>query len=107
MDSDQNQKFTFFRLCVILILSEKNTIFAAVKLKPIIMKKVMAIFGAALLLAGVATSCNKKCECKTYVAGVVTTTTEMELDKGKKCSDYTTIITEDPKTGYECKSKLF
>ena len=28
------------------------------------MKKVMAIFGAALLLAGVATSCNKKCECK-------------------------------------------
>lgn len=71
------------------------------------MKKVMAIFGAALLLAGVATSCNKKCECKTYVAGVVTTTTEMELDKGKKCSDYSAIITEDPKTGVECKSKLF
>jgi hypothetical protein len=71
------------------------------------MKKVMAIFGAALLLAGVATSCNKKCECKTYVAGVVTTTAEMELDKGKKCSDYTAIITEDPKTGVECKSKLF
>ena len=71
------------------------------------MKKVMAIFGAALLLAGVATSCNNKCECKTYVAGVVTGTTEMELDKGKKCADYTTIITEDPKTGYECKSKLF
>ena len=44
----------------------------------------MAIFAATLLLAGVATSCNKKCECKTYVAGVVTTTTEMELDKGKK-----------------------
>ena len=71
------------------------------------MKKVMAIFGAALLLAGVATSCNKKCECKTYVAGVVTATTEMELDKGKSCSDYTTIVTEDPNTGYECKSKLF
>lgn len=71
------------------------------------MKKVMAIFGAALLLAGVATSCNKKCECKTYVAGAVTITNEIELDKGKKCSDYNAIITEDPKTGVECKSKLF
>ena len=71
------------------------------------MKKVMAIFGAALLLAGVATSCNKKCECKTYVAGVVTTTNEIEVESGKKCADYTGIITEDPKTGVECKSKLF
>ena len=88
-------------------MSEKNSIFAAVKLKPILMKKVMAIFGAALLLAGVATSCNKKCECKTYALGVVTTTSVIELDKGKKCSDYNTIVTEDPKTGVECKSKLF
>ncbi len=71
------------------------------------MKKVMAIFGAALLLAGVATSCNKKCECKTYAAGVVVTTSEVELDKGQKCADLTTIVTEDPKTGVECKSKMF
>ena len=67
----------------------------------------MAIFGAALLVAGVATSCNKKCECKTYVAGVVATTTEIELDKDEKCSDYTGIISQDPKTGVECKSKVF
>ena len=68
------------------------------------MKKVMAIFGAALLLAGVATSCNKKCECKTYVAGVVTGTTEMELDKGKKCADYTTVVeVNDKKNGVECR----
>ena len=71
------------------------------------MKKVMAIFGAALLLAGVATSCNKKCECKTYALGVVTTSNVIELDKGEKCADYTAIVTEDPKTGVECKSKLF
>lgn len=71
------------------------------------MKKVMAIFGAALLLAGVATSCNKKCECKTYVGGTVTLTQEVELDKNEKCGDRTVIAVEDPKTGYECKSKLF
>lgn len=71
------------------------------------MKKVMAIFGAALLLAGVATSCNKKCECKTYALGVVTKTYDIELESGKKCADYTVLATEDPKTGVECKSKLF
>ena len=71
------------------------------------MKKVMAIFGAALLLAGVATSCNKKCECKTYVAGVVTKTTTQEIDKDQTCADYTQLITEDPKTGIEGKTKVF
>jgi len=74
------------------------------------MKKVMAIFGAALLLAGVATSCNKKCECKTYVMGVASDPTEVELDKDSynKCSDLNTVITIDgKKNGIECKSKLF
>ena len=71
------------------------------------MKKVMAIFGAALLLAGVATSCNKKCECKTYALGVVTKTYDIELESGKKCADYSALVTEDPKSGIECKSKLF
>jgi hypothetical protein len=72
------------------------------------MKKVMAIFGAALLLAGVATSCNKKCECKTYLAGVVTSTTELELDKDsyKKCSDMNAVIDiNGTKNGIECTSK--
>jgi len=74
------------------------------------MKKVMAIFGAALLLAGVATSCNKKCECKLYVGGVVTTTSEQELDKDsyKSCSELNTIVDiNGTKNGLECKSKLF
>jgi hypothetical protein len=75
------------------------------------MKKVMAIFGAALLLAGVATSCNKKCECKSYAAGVlVGEPYEVELDKDsyKKCSDMNTItMLGGVKTGIECKSNLF
>lgn len=86
---------------------DKKPIFAAEYLKSKIMKKVMAIFGAALLLAGVATSCNKKCECKTYALGVVTKTYEIELESGKKCADYTALVTEDPKSGIECKSKIF
>jgi len=70
------------------------------------MKKVLCICAAGLLIAALSTSCNKKCECKTYVAGVVTNTQTVELDKGKKCADYTVIATEDPKTGYECKGTL-
>lgn len=71
------------------------------------MKKIMAICAATLLLAGVATSCNKKCECKSYALGVVTKTYDIELESGKKCADYTVLVTEDPKSGVECKSKLF
>ncbi|MCR4680538.1 MAG: hypothetical protein K5636_02875 [Bacteroidales bacterium] len=70
------------------------------------MKKVLCICAATLMLAALSTSCNKKCECKTYVAGVVSVTNEIELDKGQKCADYTNIITEDPMTGIECKGKL-
>lgn len=53
------------------------------------MKKVMAIFGAALLFAGVATSCSKVCECTTSVTGLADVVTEVNIeDTGvKKCSD--------------------
>ena len=72
------------------------------------MKKIMVICAATLMLAGLATSCNKKCECKTYLAGVVTSTTELELDKDsyKKCSDMNTVIDiNGTKNGIECTSK--
>ena len=71
------------------------------------MKKVLCILAAGLMIAALSTSCNKKCECKTYAAGVVVTTSEIELDKGEKCADYTALVTEDPKSGIECKSKVF
>ncbi|MCR4872489.1 MAG: hypothetical protein K5885_02975 [Bacteroidales bacterium] len=75
------------------------------------MKKIMAICAATLLLAGVATSCNKKCECKTYLAGVVVgDPTEVELDKDsyKSCADMNTVVEVDgKKTGIECTSKVF
>ena len=73
------------------------------------MKKIMAIFAATLMLAGVATSCNKKCECKTYLGGVVTGTTEIELDKDSynKCSDMNTVVElNGTKNGIECTSKM-
>lgn len=73
------------------------------------MKKIMAICAATLMLAGVATSCNKKCECKTYLAGVVTGTTELELDKDsyKKCSDMNTVVEiNGTKNGIECKGTM-
>jgi len=67
------------------------------------MKKLLVVLAAAGLLFAMS-SCNKTCTCKTYAAGIVTYTQEdMEIDKGKKCADYTKIITEDPKTGVECK----
>lgn len=70
------------------------------------MKKIVL---ALAVIATVAcfSSCNKKCTCKTYVAGVVTLTEEdVEVDKDKKCKDYTAIITEDPKTGIECSTSF-
>lgn len=70
------------------------------------MKKVLCIVAAGLMIAALSTSCNKKCECKTYAAGVVANTSTIELDKGQKCSDYTNLITEDPKTGIECKGTM-
>ncbi|MBQ0159490.1 MAG: hypothetical protein MJZ99_03050 [Bacteroidales bacterium] len=69
------------------------------------MKKIVL---ALAVIATVAcfSSCNKKCTCKTYAAGVVVTTTEdVELDGKtyKKCSDLNQIIIETPKTGMECE----
>ncbi len=70
------------------------------------MKKLLC---AVAVLATVAafTSCNKKCTCKTYASGVVVTTTEdVELEKGKKCKDMNTYVIDsngENKTGLECK----
>ena len=72
------------------------------------MKKIMVICAATLMLAGLATSCNKKCECKTYIMGVASNPTELELDKDsyKKCSDMNTVIDiNGTKNGIECTSK--
>lgn len=75
------------------------------------MKKVMAIFGAALLLAGVATSCNKKCECKEYFAGELVGepyVKELDKDSQKSCSDLNTYtMLGGVKTGIECTPKVF
>lgn len=58
------------------------------------MKKLMAICAAALMLASVATSCDKKCQCKTYVNGALSNTGDaFEVESGKKCSDYNSSIT--------------
>ena len=78
---------------------QKKCIFAAVY-NPIIinlkiqkeMKKVMAIFGAALMLAGIATSCSKTCQCTTTTPGLPTSTTEVTIKSGK-CSDMNTETT--------------
>ncbi len=70
------------------------------------MKKIACIAAACLLVAGLSTSCNKKCTCKTYVLGVVATTSEnVELDRDsyKKCSDMNSItMISGKKNGLEC-----
>ena len=75
------------------------------------MKKVLCVCAACLMMAALTTSCNKRCECKTYIAGSVTTT-EIELDKDhyKKCSDLdipTTEVNGTIMTGVKCRSLLF
>jgi len=71
------------------------------------MKKIVLALAAVAMVAMFTTSCNKKCTCKTYLNGVVMTTSEdVELDKDsyKKCSDMNTIVTvSDKKNGMECK----
>jgi hypothetical protein len=69
------------------------------------MKKIVLAIAAVAVVACFA-SCNKKCTCKTYAAGVVVETTEdVELDKDtyKKCSDMNNIVVANPKTGMECE----
>lgn len=71
------------------------------------MKKIVLALAAIAMVAMFTTSCNKKCTCKTYLNGVVMTTSEdVELDKDsyKKCSDMNTIVTvSEKKNGMECK----
>ena len=67
------------------------------------MKRIIGILALVACVAAFTTSCNKKCTCKTYADGAVLRTYEQEIDKGQKCSDYTNILIEDPKTGLECK----
>ena len=69
------------------------------------MKKIVLAIAVVALAAGFV-SCNKKCTCKTYAAGVgVETTEDVELDKDtyKKCSDMNNIVVANPKTGKECE----
>lgn len=53
------------------------------------MKKLMAIIGATFMLACVATSCSKVCECTVTAMGV-STTTEVNLENSgyKNCNAY-------------------
>ncbi len=73
------------------------------------MKRIIGILALVACVAAFTTSCNKKCTCKTYAAGVVVSTQEdVELDKDtyKKCSDLNTFVTDsngENKTGLECK----
>jgi len=70
------------------------------------MKKIVLAL-AAIATVACFTSCNKHCTCKTYVAGVVTSTTEdVELDKDSysKCSDMNTVVEiNGTKNGIECE----
>lgn len=68
------------------------------------MKKIICICAAGLMVAALSTSCNKKCECKSYIGGVVTSTYEIELEKDHHCSDYNT--PEVLGSYIECKGKL-
>ena len=49
------------------------------------MKKLMAILGAALLLAGVATSCSKLCQCTTTTTSSLGTSS---LQSERNLDDY-------------------
>lgn len=58
------------------------------------MKKVLCVCAAALVLAFFSTSCNKKCQCTTYVNGVeFSTGNPFEVESGKKCKDYNSEVT--------------
>lgn len=72
------------------------------------MKKVLLAVVAVAFVFGMA-SCDKKCKCKTYAAGVVVSESEVTISKDnenvKRCSDLTTVadINDELKTGVECK----
>jgi hypothetical protein len=70
------------------------------------MKKMMCVLAAVAMVAAVSTSCNKKCTCTTYAAGVVVKTQDdVELGDKKKCTDLNTFVDMPGvgKTGLECK----
>lgn len=69
------------------------------------MKKILCFCAAGLMIAALSTSCNKKCECTTYAAGISLVTVEYEVESGKKCSDYNT-YNEELETGVKCHSKF-
>jgi len=72
------------------------------------MKKILCIIAACFLVAAVSTSCNKKCTCKTYAAGVVIATEEdVELDRDtyNSCTDLNT-YSETFNTGVKCESSM-
>ena len=53
------------------------------------MKKFFCICAICLGIAALATSCNKQCQCTTYVNGVETLTPDpFDVEAGKKCKDY-------------------
>ncbi|MBO4488974.1 MAG: hypothetical protein J5741_04875 [Bacteroidales bacterium] len=67
------------------------------------MKKFLCISAFALFLIVGGTSCNKTCNCKTYLDGEVVTESSFDNEGGKKCSDYNTVMVIDGhKTGMEC-----
>ena len=72
------------------------------------MKKLLCVCAACLLVAALSTSCNKKCQCKTYVNGALTNTGDaFEVESGKKCSDYNSTITILGQTSEtKCKSVM-
>lgn len=72
------------------------------------MKKLMAIFGATLMLACVATSCSKVCECTFDYGGAYTTTSEVNLKgTGYNCKTYAEYLDNASLGTYkvECKKK--
>ena len=72
------------------------------------MKKVLCIVAAGLLLCFFTTSCNKKCQCKTYVNGTLTTTADpFEVESGKKCADYNSSVSLlGVTTDVKCKATM-
>ena len=91
------------------IKTKNNRCFINLKLEK--MKKVMAIFAAAMMLAGAATSCSKLCECTTTTsssAGTASIQTEVNLEDTQytKCSQMNSENTVlGVTTTVECKRK--
>ena len=57
------------------------------------MKKTIFLVIALATLTFGATSCAKSCKCTTSVNESVKSTSTIDLDEGKKCSDYNSSVT--------------